>query len=101
PHDPSGPHARAAQAREVVLKTAARHDQKEALALLGREIAPMATGGVVGMSGSFGPRRRAPSPVIRIFSCLGPKAGVPVPIEVDGRQTALEPASPPGGFHAG
>ncbi|OJU40570.1 MAG: terpene utilization protein AtuA, partial [Alphaproteobacteria bacterium 65-37] len=60
-----GPHSRAGEAREVVVKIAARHDQKEALSLLGREIAPMATGGVVGMAGSFGAGRVSPSPVIR------------------------------------
>lgn len=99
--DTYGPHSRAIDAREVVVKIAARHDQKEALAVLGREIAPMATGGVVGMSGSFGAGRVAPSPVIRMFSCLVPKAMVPVTVEIDGRTMAVEPAAPPGGFHAG
>ncbi|HTG19541.1 MAG TPA: acyclic terpene utilization AtuA family protein, partial [Reyranella sp.] len=65
-----GPHARAQDSREVVVKIAAKHDQKEALSLLGREIAPMSTGGVVGMTGSFGAGRISPSPVIRMFSCL-------------------------------
>ncbi len=99
--DTYGPHSRAIDAREVVVKIAARHDQKEALSLLGREIAPMATGGVVGMSGSFGAGRVAPSPVIRMFSCLVPKAMVPVTVDVDGRSIAVEPAAPAGGFHAG
>jgi hypothetical protein len=96
--DTYGPHSRARDAREVVVKIAARHDQKEALALLGREIAPMATGGVVGMSGSFGAGRVAPQPVIRMFSCLVPKAMVPVTVDMDGMSIAVEPASPPGGF---
>ncbi|MCW5745622.1 MAG: DUF1446 domain-containing protein [Alphaproteobacteria bacterium] len=99
--DTYGPHGRAAEAREVVVKIAARHDQKEALALLGREIAPMATGGVVGMTGSFGAGRVAPSPVIRMFSCLVPKTMVPVTVDIDGRAIAVEPAAPPGGFHEG
>ena len=55
-----GPHARTQDSREVVVKIAAKHDQKEALALLGREIAPMSTGGVVGMTGSFGAGRVSP-----------------------------------------
>ena len=55
-----GPHARTDDSREVVVKIAAKHDQKEALALLGREIAPMSTGGVVGMTGSFGAGRASP-----------------------------------------
>ncbi|MGD9879614.1 MAG: acyclic terpene utilization AtuA family protein, partial [Reyranella sp.] len=93
-----GPHARTQDSREVVVKIAARHDQKEALALLGREIAPMSTGGVVGMTGSFGAGRVSPSPVIRMFSCLVPKTLVPVTIELDGRTIALEPAAKSGGF---
>ncbi|MDP1967093.1 MAG: acyclic terpene utilization AtuA family protein, partial [Reyranella sp.] len=58
-----GPHSRAQDSREVVVKIAAKHDQKEALSLLGREIAPMSTGGVVGMTGSFGAGRASASPV--------------------------------------
>ncbi len=95
-----GPHARMQDSREVVVKIAARHDQKEALDLLGREIAPMATGGVVGMTGSFGAGRVSPSPVIRMFSCLVPKTLVPVTIEVDGRTITMERAAKSGGFTA-
>ncbi len=95
-----GPHARTLDSREVVVKIAAKHDQKEALSLLGREIAPMSTGGVVGMTGSFGAGRVSPSPVIRMFSCLVPKALVPVTVEIDGRTIALEQAAPSGGFTA-
>jgi len=95
-----GPHARTQDSREVVVKIAAKHDQKEALGLLGREIAPMATGGVVGMTGSFGAGRVSPSPVIRMFSCLVPKTLVPVTIEMDGRSIAMERAAKSGGFSA-
>ncbi len=96
-----GPHARAQDSREVVVKIAAKHDQKEALGLLGREIAPMATGGVVGMTGSFGAGRSTPSPVIRMFSCLVPKTLVPVTIELDGRSLAMEQGAKSGGFKVG
>jgi hypothetical protein len=95
-----GPHARMQDSREVVVKIAAKHDQKEALSLLGREIAPMSTGGVVGMTGSFGAGRISPSPVIRMFSCLVPKGLVPVTIELDGRTLALERGAKSGGFTA-
>jgi len=95
-----GPHARTTDSREVVVKIAAKHDQKEALGLLGREIAPMATGGVVGMTGSFGAGRVSPSPVIRMFSCLVSKSLVPVTIEMDGRSTTLQRAAKSGGFSA-
>ena len=93
-----GPHARTQESREVVVKVAAKHDQKEALGLLGREIAPMATGGVVGMTGSFGAGRVSPSPVIRMFSCLVPKTLVPVTIEMDGRSITMQRAAKSGGF---
>lgn len=93
-----GPHSRAMDAREVVVKIAAKHDQKEALSLLGREIAPMATGGVVGMAGSFGAGRVAPSPVIRMFSCLVPKSAVPVTVDIAGKQIALQEGARSGGF---
>lgn len=95
-----GPHARTQGSREVVVKIAAKHDQKEALGLLGREIAPMSTGGVVGMTGSFGAGRVSPSPVIRMFSCLVPKERVPVTIELDGRTITMEHAAKSGGFSA-
>jgi Acyclic terpene utilisation family protein AtuA len=95
-----GPHARTQESREVVVKIAAKHDQKEALGLLGREIAPMATGGVVGMTGSFGAGRASPSPVIRMFSCLVAKTLVPVTIEMDGRSITMERAAKSGGFTA-
>ena len=95
-----GPHARAQDSREVVVKIAAKHDQKEALGLLGREIAPMATGGVVGMTGSFGAGRVAPSPVIRMFACLVPKTLVPVTVELDGRSLVMEQGAKSGGFTA-
>ena len=93
-----GPHARTQDSREVVVKIAAKHDQKEALSLLGREIAPMSTGGVVGMTGSFGAGRVSASPVIRMFSCLVPKSLVPVIVDVDGHQIAIQEGARSGGF---
>jgi hypothetical protein len=95
-----GPHGRTNDSREVVVKIAAKHDQKEALGLLGREIAPMSTGGVVGMTGSFGAGRAAPTPVIRMFSCLVPKTQVPVTIDIDGRQIPMQEGARSGGFTA-
>src|SRR6185503_15004095 len=95
-----GPHARTTESREVVVKIAAKHGQKEALALLGREIAPMSTGGVVGMTGSFGAGRASPTPVIRMFSCLVPKTQVPVTVDLDGRQIPMQEGARSGGFTA-
>ncbi len=95
-----GPHSRAKGSREVVVKIAAKHDQKEALSLLGREIAPMSTGGVVGMTGSFGAGRVSPSPVIRMFSCLVPKSQVPVTVDIGGHRIAMQEGARSGGFDA-
>jgi hypothetical protein len=95
-----GPHSRTEASREVVVKIAAKHDNKDALALLGREIAPMSTGGVVGMTGGFGAGRVSPSPVIRMFSCLVPKSQVPVTVEIDGRQIPMQEGARAGGFDA-
>lgn len=95
-----GPHSRAPDVREVVVKIAAKHDQKEALSLLGREISPMSTGGVVGMTGSFGAGRVSPSPVIRMFSCLVPKSQVPVTVDVGGHRITLQEGARSGGFTA-
>jgi len=95
-----GPHARTLDSREVVVKIAAKHDQKEALSLLGREIAPMSTGGVVGMTGSFGAGRVSPSPVIRMFSCLVPKTMVPVTVDIGGHRIAMQEGALSGGFTA-
>jgi ABC-type amino acid transport substrate-binding protein len=95
-----GPHSRTEDSREVVVKIAAKHDNKDALALLGREIAPMSTGGVVGMTGGFGAGRVSPSPVIRMFSCLVPKSQVPVTVEIDGRQIPMQEGARAGGFDA-
>jgi hypothetical protein len=92
-----GPHARHAGSREVVVKIAARHDQKEALTILGREISPMGTGGVPGMTGFFGSGRATPNPVIRLFSCMVPKTMVPVEIDIDGKRIAVDVPSK-GGF---
>jgi hypothetical protein len=96
-----GPHSRAGDAREVVVKIAAKHDSKDALSLLGREIAPMSTGGVVGMTGSFGAGRVSPSPVIRMFSCLVPKSQVPVTVDIDGLRIPMQEGARAGGFDAG
>jgi hypothetical protein len=93
-----GPHARTADSREVVVKIAAKHDNRDALGLLGREIAPMSTGGVVGMTGSFGAGRASATPVIRMFSCLVPKTLVPVTIELDGHTLTPERGAKSGGF---
>jgi hypothetical protein len=86
-----GAHSRARGAREVILKFAAQHASKDALEILGRECIPPATAMAQGITG-FSGGRPSPTPLVRLFSCLVPKASVH--IEVDGQ--AFENPSPAG-----
>lgn len=78
-----GPHARA-QTREVIVRIAARHPDKNALEIFSREMAPMALASAPAITGFSGGRPKV-TPVIRLFSLLWPKARIPVSVEVDGQ----------------
>jgi hypothetical protein len=78
-----GPHSRARQSREVVLKLAAKHAEQKPLELIVRELTSSGTSMSPGITGMGGNRARV-SPVVRLFSCLVPKKKVPIAIEVDG-----------------
>ncbi len=94
--DTYGPHARTRASREVVMKLAVRHAEREALELFAREIAPAATGASPGITGFFGGRPR-PVPVVRLFSFLVPKDEVTVTLELDGEERPVAVATA-GGF---
>jgi hypothetical protein len=79
-----GPHARTGESREVVLKLAAKHPQREALELLAREIAPSATSMAQGITG-FAAGRPSPSPVVRLFSFLIEQSRVTQQVALDGQ----------------
>ncbi|MDB4974491.1 MAG: terpene utilization protein AtuA [Myxococcaceae bacterium] len=79
-----GPHARAAGTREVLLKVAVSHDDKSALELFAREIAPAVTSMAQGLTGIAG-GRPAVQPVVRLASCLIPKSEVVAQVELDGQ----------------
>jgi hypothetical protein len=79
----------APQAREAVLKLAARSPSRASLELFAREFAPAATSMSPGTTG-FGGGRPTPSPVVRLFSFLIPKRELSVQIEVDGRRGVVE-----------
>jgi Acyclic terpene utilisation family protein AtuA len=83
-----GPHARTAHSREVILKVAAKHPQKDALEWMAREIAPSATSMAQGITG-FAAGRPSPSPVVRLFSCLVPKSEVSIQVQVDDRPVPM------------
>ena len=80
-----GPHSRALAAREVVLRIAVRHDERVPLEIFCREIAQAGTSMSPGTTGSGGGRSK-PQPVVRLFSCLVPKAKVPAAVELGGRE---------------
>ncbi|MEQ8919496.1 MAG: acyclic terpene utilization AtuA family protein, partial [Roseovarius sp.] len=87
-HDP-----RACAATEVVLRLSARHADKGALALFGREIYPAATAMAQGITG-FAGGRPAPQPVIRLFSTFIDKAAVDIETDMGGSR---HPVPVPGG----
>lgn len=78
-----GAHGRMADSREVVLKIAAKHPQREPLELLAREIAPSATSMAQGITG-FAAGRPSPSPVVRLYSFLVPQSRVSPNVELQG-----------------
>jgi hypothetical protein len=68
-----GPHARAGQTREAILRLTATHARKDALELLAREVAPAGTSWAPGTTGAGGGRASA-SPSIRQYAFLLPKS---------------------------
>lgn len=88
-----GAHARKLATREVVLKIAVRHAEKEALAIFAREIYPAATAMAQGITG-FAGGRPTPQPVIRLFSFTVPKRDVSVCVTLDGKEMTVAPDLP-------
>ena len=83
-----GAASRAMASREVILKIAVRHTSREALQIFAREIYPAATAMAQGLTG-FAGGRPEPQPVIRLFSFLADKSGIPVSILFDGTETPV------------
>ncbi|MEO7940930.1 MAG: acyclic terpene utilization AtuA family protein, partial [Burkholderiaceae bacterium] len=81
-----GPHARAGDVREVILRLSASHPRKEALAMLAREVAPAGTSWAPGTTGAGGGRASA-SPLIRQFAFLLPKDRVVAQVQILGGAT--------------
>ncbi len=71
------------QVREVDVKIAARHPSARGIGVLLKEMVGMALTAPPGLTGFAGARPK-PSPVVRLFSCTVPKAGIPVSVECDG-----------------
>lgn len=89
--DSYGPHGHAQATREVVMRLSARHRDKRALELLAAESASPVTSMAPGTSGYLGGRQR-PQAVARLFSFLLPKAELEIAVDLDGRESVLEPA---------
>jgi hypothetical protein len=93
-----GPHSRARDAREVLLRVVADHPDKRALELFAREIAPAGTSWAPGTTGP-GLGRPSPSPLIGPLAFFIDKAQVPVTVAMDGQTHAVHwtpsPATPP------
>lgn len=70
-----------AQAREVVVRLAAHHDEAKALEILAAEVAHMGIAGAPGTTGFSG--RQKTHAVYRLFSFLWPKDKVQVTVEID------------------
>ena len=72
-----GPQAReeAQASREVVLRLSVAHEERQALEIFVREIAPAGTSMAPGTTGGGGGRAKA-QPLVRLFSCLVPKSAV-------------------------
>ena len=75
--------------REVVLKIAAKHPDMPGAGALLKEISGLGLATPAGLS-IFAGSRAKPSPVVRLFSFLIPKADVPVSLDVDGAKTVHE-----------
>jgi len=78
-----GPHARALQTREAVLRLAVTHSRKEALELFAREVAPAGTSWAPGTTGAGGGRASV-SPSIRQYAFLLDKSQVEARVGIDG-----------------
>jgi hypothetical protein len=82
-----GPHGQRQDSREVVIKLAVRHPNKQALTLFSREIAQAATGMAPGLTGIVGGRPTV-YPLIRLFSFLIDKPACELKIEITGQRHA-------------
>jgi len=87
----SSPHA-----REVVLKIAAKHETQAGAGALLREISGLGLATPAGLS-IFAGSRAKPSPVVRLFSFLLPKADLSIGLDVDGQKQSFEEAAVSGG----
>ncbi len=87
-----GPHARALDTREVILRIAARHANPKALGFLQRECSSAGTSMGPGTRSSFS-GRQVIQPVVKVFSFLVPKSALRLEVQLDG-ETAVAGVAP-------
>lgn len=78
-------------AREVVLKLAAKHPEQAGIGILLREATGIGLASPPGLSGFSGARAK-PSPLVRLFSFLIPKAELAVTIDFGDREVPVDGA---------
>lgn len=83
-----GAEARRKDVRDVALKVAVKHRDQRAAGLILKELTGHGLAGPPGLSG-FAGSRPSPSPVVRLFSFLIPKADVPIRLVLDNEDIAL------------
>jgi len=96
--DSYGAHKHKVNAREAILKLAAKHTRKEPLEIMMRELTSSGTSFAPGTSGYAGLRPKV-TPVVRHFACLIPKRDVSVAVHLAGDEFAA-PIDTSGGFDA-
>jgi Acyclic terpene utilisation family protein AtuA len=85
-----GPHSRASNAREVMLRLSVDHPDRRALEIFAREVAPAGTSWSPGTTGA-GSGRPKPTPLVKFVSFSLPKNDVAVSVEIDGERITFAP----------
>lgn len=91
--DTYGGNARRSDSREVILKIAAHHESRDALAAFVREVPSVALGGSPGTSGG-GSGLPRPSPLIRLECFPVSRESVTARLEVDGEAVSFDDVDP-------
>ena len=84
-----GPHARAGPVREVMLRLAVEHDDRKALEIFSREMAPSSITTTPAFLGGGDAGRPKLTPIVRSWSCLLPKPDVEVTLDMDGTVSTI------------
>ena len=89
-----GPHARATATREVVVRIAASHHDRDALKLMLRELPQAGTSMAPGFATMVGGRPQ-PATMLKLFSFLIDKAAIRAELDLEGQRHALDTSDPP------